>query len=104
MKKLVKLVSGLALVVALSFVGFSSFTPPEVVTEGPCEECPPGWEKITTLKETNGNVMQYDANGDGVLCWKALPEQAKGIGNNKGGKRGDPAYLRNYKDNKICVE
>ena len=103
MKKSVKLLSGLALVVALSFVGFSSFTPPELVPEEPCYNCPPGWEKVMLLS-TNANVMQFDANGDGYLCFKALPEKSKGIGNNKGGQRGNEGYLRNYKDNNNCVK
>ena len=103
MKKAVKLLSGLTLVVALSFIGFSSFTPPEVVTEDPCDDCPPGWQ-LVELKATNNNTMQFDANGDGWLCWKPLPEQSKGIGNNKGGMRGKEGYLRNYKDNNKCVK
>jgi hypothetical protein len=91
MKKIVKLLSGLALVAALTFVILSSFKAPEQV-ENNC--CPPGW--VTTGASIQDvNIEQWDTNGDGVLCKKIVPgNNAKG--NNKGTGTKKP---KNYKDN-----
>jgi len=95
MKKAVKLLSGLAIVLALTFVGFSSFATPEPVSENCC--CPEGWSYL--LPSHVENIKKWDRNGDNVLCHKDLKstgkENGKGDGNNLG-TYDDP---RNWKDN-----
>lgn len=72
----------------LVFIGVTAFSPPEK----DCG-CPPGWTEHLFKNANNPNLVQ-DRNGDRIMCYKNLPEKAKGnnLGNyNKTG--------RNWKDN-----
>lgn len=109
MKKTVKLFSGLALVAAIAFFGFSSFDTPvvddkPVVEQAPVVEdddcgCPPGWELWDYRPKNEGgdgggldseNLERYDVNGDDKLCVKYLYDKGNGkaVGNTKTGWEG----------------
>jgi len=95
MKKTVKLLSGLAIVLALSFVGFSSFATPEPVSENCC--CPEGWQPSSTSHQNN--IDKWDRNDDGVLCYKYLKSTGKEKGNGNGNNLGNYPGPINWKDN-----
>ena len=100
MKKTVKFLSGMAVVAAIAFVGFSSFTPPD-------EDCgcPEGWNRLNYLIwEANHPLFEHpnkhrDKNMDGFICAKNIPNsEGKKIGNNLGWY----ANGRNWIDNNKC--